>query len=59
MLGTLSELKEFFLEAMPVPQQEQWRIGLLAQYVEVRNSLMPDSTETEYIDALIENLCTT
>ena len=55
--GSLSLLKEFYDRAMPVPHEDEWRIGLLSKYVDVRSSLMTESTE--YIDSLIENLCTT
>ena len=51
------KMKEFFYRITEVPESERWRLPLLTKYVNLRSNLVLNCSSTEYIDTLIESLC--
>ena len=55
----IMKIKEFLFRPMPVPESDEWRIAVLSSYLETRNSLKSSLSNTEFIDNLIDSLCST
>ena len=53
------QLKELFQKKSTIPERDHWRIPLLKQYVNIRDDQRTSLASSEFIDTLIENLCTT
>ena len=52
------KIKEFLFRPAQVPENDVWRLPLLFQYVNTRNDQVNDWSSTEYMDNLIDCLCT-
>ena len=57
LLSPLARLKEVLSRPTPVPEADQWRIRLLPKYIKLRDSLLVECVDTQFIDELIESLC--
>ena len=57
ILSPLSRIKEALSTPTPVPDADLWRPRLLPKYVHLRQNLLAKCEDTNYIDGLIESLC--
>ena len=53
----LSRFKDVLFRPSPIPDQEHWRVSLLPKYINIRKKQQLDCSDTEFIDNLIESLC--
>ena len=53
----LFKFKDVIFRPSPIPDQDRWRLSLLPKYIDIRKKQLLDCSDTEFIDNLIESLC--
>ena len=53
----LSKFKDVIFRPSPIPDHDHWRLSLLPKYITIWKKQLLDCSDTEFIDNLIESLC--